>query len=245
MRLEKVDGTRKTTYNKNIPEGSIPGEVFPRGSLRLISIRDDNLVVIIINREKNKMKKLFFQVLPLVVALFLFSLDGFAAEVISDAGLDGVTGQTGIVFDAFLTDLVGTDYNELNAEERSRVRQKIRNTFGFLTEDEIDRIIDTQQMLSQKIAQLSPEKQKQIEEARRVLNEELGSSSEKELLKLINNEEITAENLAMVASDQLNKILIAQEIISSMFQTISPLEQNRLTSVEELINQHFDTLRQP
>lgn len=190
------------------------------------------------------MKKLFFQVLPLGVIFLLFSLDGFAAEVIPDDGLDRVTGQTGIVFNAFLTDLVGPDYNELTAEERSQVRQKIRNTFDFLTEDEIDRIIDTQQMLSQKIAQLSPQKRKQIEEARRILNEELGSSSEKELLKLINNQEITAENLAMFASDQLNKILIAQEIISSMFQTLSPLEQNRLTSVEELINQHFDTLRQ-
>ena len=62
--------------------------------------------------------------LPFLIGLFFFfPVSGFSVEVISDAELDKITGQTGIVLNVVLDALIDDDYSQLTEEEQAGVRE--------------------------------------------------------------------------------------------------------------------------
>ncbi len=179
----------------------------------------------------------------LAFVLFFSSAPIFSAQVMDNRELDGITGQSGIVCDVFLVGLVDEDYKNKTATERSEVREAMSNLFSFLTEDEIDEIIETQLMITEKIRDLPLEQQKEIKLARDTMREELGTSSQEELLKMINDERITAEDLTNATQDQSQQMIIAQSIVENMIQTLPQEQQTQFEGLQQLVQDHFENLR--
>lgn len=177
-----------------------------------------------------------------ILGILFFPPVLFAAQVVSDAELDIVTGQTGIMLNVFLDTLIGENYSQMTEEEKAKVRQTIDETFGPLSREEIEQIVDTQQLFIEMIEQLPEEDRKHIEEAFEIITAQLTTGTPADLLTMVNGGELTADNLDDWARDKLSKILIAQQIINNMIESIASDQYQQMINVQEIINNHFDAL---
>ncbi len=184
------------------------------------------------------------RLIPIMLGLFFcFTPAAFSAQVISDAELDKITGQTGIMLNVILDALIGDNYSEMKEEDQAKVRQMIEDTFGPLTRQEVDQIINSHLMFADMIQQLPEEDRKQIEEAYDIITAQLKEKTPVNLLAMSNGDQITADSLNDWAQDKVNKILIAQQIINDMIQALSPEDYRDMMTVQEIVNQHLDSLK--
>ena len=188
------------------------------------------------------MKRLFIYILISFFALF--SPTAFAAQVIPDTELAMITGQSGIVANVVLDSLIGENFNQLSEGEKVKVRQLIENTFGPLSRQEIDQIINSHLLFVDMLQQLPEEDRRKIEEAYEIITAQLQATAPTDLLNAMNGGPLTADNLDDWAQDKINKILIAQEIINDMLRALSTDEYQQMMDVQEIVNGHFDTLKQ-
>ncbi|MEW6078893.1 MAG: hypothetical protein AB1724_13840 [Thermodesulfobacteriota bacterium] len=180
-----------------------------------------------------------------LISLVVFlSTPLFAAHVITDAELDKITGQTGIVLNVVLDSLVGENYDQLTEEQKGEVRQMIEKTFGPLTREEIDQIISSQQLFAEMIQQLPEKDRKSIEEAFDIITSELNATAPAELLATTDGGQLSADNISDWAEDKVSKILIAQQIINDMIQSLAPAQYNQMMVVQNIVDRRFDTLKQ-
>jgi hypothetical protein len=180
-----------------------------------------------------------------VIGFFSFiSPAVFAARVLPDADLDKITGQTGIMLNVILDTLVGENYSQLTEEEKAEVRQLIEQTFGPLSREQVEQIINSQQLFAEMIQQLPEEDRKRIEEAFEIITAELQATTPVDLLTMTDGGQLTADNLDDWAHDKVSKILIAQQIINDMIQALAPTQYQQMMIVDEIVNNRFDTLKQ-
>jgi hypothetical protein len=176
------------------------------------------------------------------IALFLSS-PLFAAYVITDAELDKITGQTGIVLTVVLDSMIGEDYSQLSEDKKLEVRQLIEKTFGPLTREEVEQIITSQQLFADLIEQLPEEDRKSIKEAFDIITSELKATTPADMLAMTDGGQLNADNLDDWAQDKVNKILIAQQIINDMIQSLSPTQYAQMMLVQTIVDLRFDTLK--
>ena len=168
----------------------------------------------------------------------------FAAQVIPDAELDKITGQTGIVLNVVLDMLIGKNYSQLSEEEKAEVRQMLDKTFGPLSQAEVDQVISSHQLFVEMLQQLPEEDRHKIEEAYEIITTRLKTAVPADLLGMTDGGTLTADNLNDWASDKINKIMIAQQIINEMINALSPDQYQQMMIVQDIFNAHFDTLKE-
>jgi len=179
----------------------------------------------------------------LIIGVFSLPHITSAAQVISDSELDKVVGQTGIVLSVVLDTLIGEDYDTMTDEEKAKIVQLLKETFGPLSLQEVGEFIYTQQLFDEILQNIDEEDRKHIEEAYEIITDELLATTPADLLQMTGGGQITADVLDDWAQEKLNKILIAQQIINEMIKALSLEEQQQMMNVQEIVNIHFNALK--